>query len=289
MPDTISAGDIATLFNLNTRLREQEQLKEDQAIRYEGAQEYDALLKSGLSPEDAIRKTAHKMFYNDPGAFSGALRLAPTKEAEEPELRQLGKSLYRVRRSGGLPEEIVKAPPEAKPKPMFRVDGQGNVIQIDPESGLARRLAIGGAEARAPSMTDAASLAIEGKLMDLRKEAMELEPDSPEMQANTAQRLRLEERLGIKQPLGPPAPVSTPSMMSANLFGQGNPLVRFGQSLGRRMGFGVPAAPAAATNAPAPAMPTRGQIQVELASRIAAEHPDWSKADVISEVKKRTR
>jgi hypothetical protein len=43
-----------------------------QAIRWQGAQEYDTLVKSGVAPQDALSRTAPKLFFNEPRALAGA-------------------------------------------------------------------------------------------------------------------------------------------------------------------------------------------------------------------------
>jgi len=41
-----------------------------EAIRWQGSQEYDTLVKSGVSPQDAFSRTATKLFYNEPRAMA---------------------------------------------------------------------------------------------------------------------------------------------------------------------------------------------------------------------------
>lgn len=71
--DGMSPGELAVYFGA---AKERERILAQQridAIRWEGAQEYDTLVKSGVPAPEAMRRSAGKLFYNDPGAFQRAI------------------------------------------------------------------------------------------------------------------------------------------------------------------------------------------------------------------------
>lgn len=71
--DGMSAGELAVYLGA---AQERERILAQQridAIRWEGAQEYDTLVKSGVPAPEAMRRAAGKLFYNDPGAFQRAI------------------------------------------------------------------------------------------------------------------------------------------------------------------------------------------------------------------------
>lgn len=57
------------------RHEEENRIKAEQnAIRFAGQQEYQSLVEGGATPEEALRRTAHKLYYNSPEHLTAALR-----------------------------------------------------------------------------------------------------------------------------------------------------------------------------------------------------------------------
>ena len=61
---------------LATAYREADKMYEEQkaaAIRWQGSRDYETLVQSGVDPRDALRRTAQKIFFNDPRAFAATV------------------------------------------------------------------------------------------------------------------------------------------------------------------------------------------------------------------------
>lgn len=87
MPYTARPGinwnDVATGVAVELRIQDFEKEQRAAAIRWQGAQDYQTLVKSGVDSGAALRRTASKLFFNDPQGLS---KTALT--AEQIRLRQ---------------------------------------------------------------------------------------------------------------------------------------------------------------------------------------------------------
>jgi len=54
-------------------LRQFENEQKAQAIRWQGQQDYETLIKSGVDPMESLRRTAPKLFFNDPRGLASAV------------------------------------------------------------------------------------------------------------------------------------------------------------------------------------------------------------------------
>jgi len=66
-------GDIYQGMGNELKLREYQDTQAAQAIRWQGEQDYRTLIDSGVDPEEALRRTAPKLFHNDPRALASAV------------------------------------------------------------------------------------------------------------------------------------------------------------------------------------------------------------------------
>lgn len=66
-------GDVANYTRMALATQQYLDEQKASAIRWQGAQDFDTLIKSGIAPNDALRRSAAKMFYNDPRALAATM------------------------------------------------------------------------------------------------------------------------------------------------------------------------------------------------------------------------
>lgn len=67
-------SQVASAISLASRLRADAEASRANALRWQGSQEYQSLVASGVPPEDALRRTAHLLFYNEPSGIASIMR-----------------------------------------------------------------------------------------------------------------------------------------------------------------------------------------------------------------------
>ena len=73
------------LIKLVGTLRKQRRESEAAAIRYQGEMEYQKLIESGVPPDEAMRRSAPKMFFNHPGGATAAIKaMQPPPQIAQP-------------------------------------------------------------------------------------------------------------------------------------------------------------------------------------------------------------
>lgn len=110
---------IVSMMNAQTRWEEnqsqqrerdqrwQEQQKTE-ALRWQGAQDYQTLTASGVAPQEALRRTASKLFYNEPRSMVMALQ-EREKETIRPDQLETINGMPFIRGGKG---ELTRLPPE---------------------------------------------------------------------------------------------------------------------------------------------------------------------------------
>jgi hypothetical protein len=66
-------GAVASLLNWERGLQADRRAQAEQAIRWQGEQDYKTLVDSGVDPMVAFGRTAPKLFHNDPKGFASAM------------------------------------------------------------------------------------------------------------------------------------------------------------------------------------------------------------------------
>lgn len=66
------ADFLGTYMKAAIAVRQYQDEQKAQAIRWQGVQEYDTLVKSGVPPQEALSRTAPKLFFNDPRALAAS-------------------------------------------------------------------------------------------------------------------------------------------------------------------------------------------------------------------------
>lgn len=69
----LNASDVAAFVAARREAEERARQSQIDAIRWQGTQEYQTLIQSGVPAGDALRRAAPRMFFNDPAAISRAL------------------------------------------------------------------------------------------------------------------------------------------------------------------------------------------------------------------------
>lgn len=283
MADALSMGDIATLFNLDARMREGEQSKRDAAIRFQGAREYDQLLSEGVPNEEAIRQTAHRMFYNDPAAFSSALRLAPTPEPEKPKLMNVGGNLLSISPDGTV-SNLFTSPAEE----LSQVRSTDGGLVERTKEGWKYVQPIGEKPSeQKKEMTTAERLSLLRERRETIKSRAELTPGTAEYDENEQNLSEIDKLLGMTPRVAPtqepePTPAGPSTLQSILSVLQKGASMPF--QMGRRLGGG-------GTRPVTPAMTPKvtPQVKADLANQLAQEHPDWTKDQIMTEVHNRLK
>lgn len=80
-------GAVAQAVNVDAHLQAQDEARKADAIRWQGQQDYQTLIDSGVDPAEALRRSSAKLFFNDPrgqAAVIGATRPATIKPGWKP-------------------------------------------------------------------------------------------------------------------------------------------------------------------------------------------------------------
>lgn len=70
---SLNWGDASNWVGTNLKVNAFEDEQRSQVIRWQGEQDYRTLIDSGVDPEEALRRTAPKLFHNDPRALASAV------------------------------------------------------------------------------------------------------------------------------------------------------------------------------------------------------------------------
>lgn len=147
---------------------------EEDAIRFSGQKEFEQLVSGGATPEEALRRTAGKLFYNHPDKMATALghipaagtvpNTLPAVPIIGPDGRPIGNAVYS---SGGKLHATQFAPPERPPPEVVATQkiASQNVDSLRRELERAKKVA--GLD---PGDRDAARLAL-----SLQRQLMEAE------------------------------------------------------------------------------------------------------------------
>lgn len=69
----IDWGSVAQMLDMERRITEAQQQQKIQAIQWQGQQDYQTLVNSGIEPREALKRTAPKLFYSDPRGMANAI------------------------------------------------------------------------------------------------------------------------------------------------------------------------------------------------------------------------
>lgn len=107
--------------DVRTRIAEANQRAkaEEQAMRLAGQMEYQQLVGAGATPEEALRRTAHKLYFNSPAGLATALRATRPQPSFNPTLTDVeGGRLLQAgpNRAQFIANKAPVMPPEVKAK-----------------------------------------------------------------------------------------------------------------------------------------------------------------------------
>lgn len=78
-------SDVGTALAMDQRIKQRQEQQQADAIRWQGAQDYETLVQSGVNPGDALSRTASKLFYNDPQGLAQTARMAQAFNLQQQE------------------------------------------------------------------------------------------------------------------------------------------------------------------------------------------------------------
>jgi hypothetical protein len=87
-------GQVAQAVNLSSRIQADDEAAKANAIRWQGQQDYQALVDSGVTPEDALRRTAHKLYFNEPSGVASLLRATKKEEPWSNNPQDFGENTF---------------------------------------------------------------------------------------------------------------------------------------------------------------------------------------------------
>lgn len=166
------------IVNLRIHAAQQQAKAQEQAMRFAGQREYEQLISGGATPQEALRRTAHKLYFNSPGHLTSALRYTqpvppPPTQIQAvpimgPEGKQVGMGIPNPR--GGV--HLVTQPRTAAPK-MSEADRRELILAKKEMDGAQTKL---DAVSKAISLQRAARIVDKKKVAALEIEAAALQP-----------------------------------------------------------------------------------------------------------------
>ena len=81
IPSGLSTRQVNDILSLGLNLKRQQDEQRSAAIRYQGQMEYEDMISSGMAPDEAMRRAAPKMFYENEGGMTQATRLMQPPES----------------------------------------------------------------------------------------------------------------------------------------------------------------------------------------------------------------
>jgi len=82
----INWDQVVNVLGMVNRLQAQKEQDRANAVRWEGQQDYSTLVASGVPHEEALRRTAHKLFFNEPAGFAQVLRATAENQTINPRM-----------------------------------------------------------------------------------------------------------------------------------------------------------------------------------------------------------
>lgn len=166
------------IVNLRIHAAQQQAKAQEQAMRFAGQREYEQLISGGATPQEALRRTAHKLYFNSPGHLTSALRYTqpvppPPTQIQAvpimgPEGKQVGMGIPNPR--GGV--HLVTQPRTTAPK-MSEADRRELILAKKEMDGAQTKL---DAVSKAISLQRAARIVDKKKVAALEIEAAALQP-----------------------------------------------------------------------------------------------------------------
>lgn len=180
------------VLNMNTRERiamaNQRAKSEEMAMRLAGQMEYEQLVSGGAKPEEALRRVAHKLYFNSPTGLASALRATAPREQFNPSVTKIeggrliqtgpNRVQYDRDRPLQMPPEVKAQQEVLKNKLRAASSGQGALVADPKEVAELERQYVEGstnwmgrAEMPKPPATDAAKSPFkEGQVIRNRKD-----------------------------------------------------------------------------------------------------------------------
>jgi hypothetical protein len=128
--------DVSRIVNLHLHAAAQQAKAKEEAIRFAGQKEYQQLIDGGATPQEALRRTAGKLYFQNPEAMVRAMQLAEVKKNLPLETQTInGQTFYRTGPSG-----FAHVPtPNPNSRNAMPLDAQANLKNADVNVAVAQR------------------------------------------------------------------------------------------------------------------------------------------------------
>lgn len=201
-------NQVAAAVSMASRLRAEDEAARANAIRWQGKQEYSDLLRSGMQPEEALRRTAHLLFFNEPTGMASIIRSTRQEEPFTPQRVSVdGQDLFQ------LGPNRFEFPPREQ---AAAADGELLKEELFPGSGIfaVRNPRGGGLHIVQPSKSlpedktiipETTRLGLLARVPTLQKTIQDMDPKSSEFQSATNAIGQIEAALNRRGAINAPA------------------------------------------------------------------------------------
>lgn len=208
------------LIKLIGTLREQRRESEAAAIRYQGEMEYQKLIESGIPPDEAMRRSAPKMFFNHPGGATAALKAMQPAPNIAPQTMDLDGFIFYNSGNGWRPMprsqfdtgRVVK-PPNVRSTPEWAMLNQKIGIASSRLKTLQRNIDDRGGFAPVSTLREAK--AVQDELIGLQKQQQDFAQSYAAGGASTSQTTS-----ATTDVLGPSSPFAEGQVITNKKTGQ---------------------------------------------------------------------
>lgn len=87
-------NQVARALQLEMAVRDYEDQQKAQAMRWQGSRDYQTLVTSGVDPMEALKRTAPKLFFNDPHGLAAASKAMQVRPSPQSEIVDIGGETY---------------------------------------------------------------------------------------------------------------------------------------------------------------------------------------------------
>lgn len=210
-------GQVAQAVSLRRNLEAADETAKANAIRWQGQQDYQTLIGSGVDPVEALRRTAHKLYFNSPAGMASALR---TTQKVDPEV--VTKDGIRFARTGMNSWRPMPDPKTDAPGELIKEEfppGSGQWILRNSKGTGVHVINANKDQKNSDMIGESARLQLLSRIPALVKGIEGADPKSNEYRAATNAIAQLESAITPKPAAQPPvAPVVPPPTAQAGLM-----------------------------------------------------------------------
>ena len=187
-------GQVAQAVSLRRNLEAADETAKANAIRWQGQQDYQTLIGSGVDPSEALRRTAHKLYFNSPAGMASALRATQQKPQWDPSSGVTADGIRYLKTSPNSAVRLNEAPEEPR-----------EVIIAGKPFALYKNSLHPVTTSENKPMTESERLRFISKIPELMNAAQDYDKNSPEWEATTNATAQIKAALAPRG-ITPPAP-----------------------------------------------------------------------------------